>query len=1266
MLRWLHLCWSIPLLLAVMALGAIDYLAFTPAGCQFVARALNRQIGPVKIEIHGARGTIAHALHVDLLVIDHRRVHIEIENADGQMAIMPLAWRTISISRLHAERVLVHVLPHIDDGRYWEPHFLPPLTRIDAKMVEADRLRLQYPSGRVFDTTKVDASSTLFPKIIRIHDGGFDHNLVHVRATGDVLATQAIGLRGALRFFSHPDGQPFYIANARIDGDTAKLGLNFAFDAPFGARFHGDIDHLTSHWHWQGHAHVGRFDLAAWNAGHALGILTGDLLFDGNATGFSAQGTVVPPGLRSGPLLARFRGDYNDTILTVTSLQLDHAVSGTVATASGEVAFVSGGPRLDLHGSWTHFRWPMNANDAPFHSDHGSYTLQQLRPYAFTTTADFQFTDAPAMHIAMRGRLASDSVTAEHAELETLGAHTDLAGMLRWNPASTWQLRGHVADLDVATLRPGVRGSLAFAFEANGEGYSRESPLEATVHDVAGNVRGQRAQGHARIAHRGGDWQFSDVRLQLGATRLELEGHAGTTLDLDFGLEASDLALLDPGAHGQLNANGHIRGDRHDPTVLSTAHARDLEWRGMRLASLDGHIEFDPHGSGRADSQLELRDLTVQGRRLDRLTLGSTGTADNHSLSIEARAEGYSLNIKGNGRYAAGSWQGEIASAQLGDGARLHMTQEAPAAVLLDGNRMRLEPLCLHDAQTRLCLKAHSEEQHRAVELNATNMPMRAMTAGLTNATDYDGSLSVSLNAAATGDEPWRGELKATLEDAAIRKHFPNGRTETLNLGNGTVAARIREHDLSGELALDAGGAGHVAGHFTAHPGSAGSGCTPAAGGEPGAGGSPDDDGDWHLWPLSGDLSLETTALGYVSTYVGQIDRASGRIRAKLALSGCAASPRLAGELQLVDAALDAYQINLSLRAVNLTARLNDDHLNIDGSAQAGPDGRASVSGDLRWQHALPYGDIHLTGQDLRVVSIPEARVDVSPDVFVHMEGRRIDVRGNVNLPYARIEPANLANAVLASEDEVIVGAPKTAPEDQYQIFSNLTLVLGERVTVNAHGLSGRLSGRINVATDDSGISHGSGELNVEEGKYLAYGRNLDVEHGRLLFSNGLLNDPGLDLRAEKKFPDITAGINVRGTLRSPRMTFFSSPEVPQSQIVSLLLAGGSLQSVTNATDTNEHSTSGRSDAIMQGGAILAQQLGGRYNIEAGVEQDMMNETSLVLGRYLSPRLYVSYGVGLAEAINTIKMRYTIGDHWTVKTEAGTQRSADLVFTIEK
>jgi translocation and assembly module TamB len=128
-------------------------------------------------------------------------------------------------------------------------------------------------------------------------------------------------------------------------------------------------------------------------------------------------------------------------------------------------------------------------------------------------------------------------------------------------------------------------------------------------------------------------------------------------------------------------------------------------------------------------------------------------------------------------------------------------------------------------------------------------------------------------------------------------------------------------------------------------------------------------------------------------------------------------------------------------------------------------------------------------------------------------------------------------------------------------------------------------------------------------------------------------------------------------------MTFFSEPAIPQSQIVSLILAGGSLESVQNSS----RSGAARNDLLAQGGAILAQQLGSRVGIEdVSIESDLTNETSLVLGKYLSPRLYVTYGISLAEAINTVKLRYTVGDHWTVKTEQGKARSADLVYTIQK
>ena len=94
-----------------------------------------------------------------------------------------------------------------------------------------------------------------------------------------------------------------------------------------------------------------------------------------------------------------------------------------------------------------------------------------------------------------------------------------------------------------------------------------------------------------------------------------------------------------------------------------------------------------------------------------------------------------------------------------------------------------------------------------------------------------------------------------------------------------------------------------------------------------------------------------------------------------------------------------------------------------------------------------------------------------------------------------------------------------------------------------------------------------------------------------------------------------------------------------------------------------------RNDLLTQGGyAMHRQHFGiGVGMDDVGVESRRINnDTSLVLGKYLSPRIYISYGISLAEAINTFKMRLTLGKGWTIKTEAGQARSADIVYTFKK
>src|SRR5699024_11108532 len=60
-------------------------------------------------------------------------------------------------------------------------------------------------------------------------------------------------------------------------------------------------------------------------------------------------------------------------------------------------------------------------------------------------------------------------------------------------------------------------------------------------------------------------------------------------------------------------------------------------------------------------------------------------------------------------------------------------------------------------------------------------------------------------------------------------------------------------------------------------------------------------------------------------------------------------------------------------------------------------------------------------------------------------------------------------------------------------------------------------------------------------------------------------------------------------------------------------------------------------------------------------------QAAFVIGKYLSPDLYVSYGIGLFEPVSTVKLQYTLSSKWKLATEASTIASGgDLIYTIER
>jgi translocation and assembly module TamB len=170
-----------------------------------------------------------------------------------------------------------------------------------------------------------------------------------------------------------------------------------------------------------------------------------------------------------------------------------------------------------------------------------------------------------------------------------------------------------------------------------------------------------------------------------------------------------------------------------------------------------------------------------------------------------------------------------------------------------------------------------------------------------------------------------------------------------------------------------------------------------------------------------------------------------------------------------------------------------------------------------------------------------------------------------------------------------------------------------------------------------------------------------------LSYRNAPLDQPTLDLVAEReiKDSDIRVTVNVRGSLDNPFVTLTSRPAMPNNEALSYLLTGRSINTLQSSEVTSVNRAA--ESLAISGGGLLLGGLGSKLGLdEVSVESAGEDDTQVVLGKALSPKLFVSYGISIAEAINTVKLRYSLNTRWSLKAEAGLEQSADIEYRIER
>jgi translocation and assembly module TamB len=201
----------------------------------------------------------------------------------------------------------------------------------------------------------------------------------------------------------------------------------------------------------------------------------------------------------------------------------------------------------------------------------------------------------------------------------------------------------------------------------------------------------------------------------------------------------------------------------------------------------------------------------------------------------------------------------------------------------------------------------------------------------------------------------------------------------------------------------------------------------------------------------------------------------------------------------------------------------------------------------------------------------------------------------------------------------------------------------------------------------------GSGQL-VVAGTYKAYGQDLTIKDGRLLFAGTPLDNPRLAIVAMREINDnLSTGLRIAGiagSAKAPVITVISDPNVGEADALSYLVTGRSLNSVGSASGSSQDTLASASQSLQGAGAgLVAKRIGQRLGIdEASVEEnEMIGGSALTIGEYLSPRLYLSYGVGLFEPGEVIALRYKLSEDVGVRIQRGSEETrAGVEYRIEK
>lgn len=1247
------------LMIALLLFGAL--LASSESGLRWTYR-LAVQFTPGQLSIDEMHGRLLGPLRLGGIHYTRGDTRIDIGRLELEWAPRELLVRTLHIKRFLLEDFKLSYVAAEEQPTSQDAFSLPTLSLPFYLRADEISLRHLLVHERRADVTKFELTEARLAATWRGDDGEIKQLYVaapryQFSAAGSVRSTAGYPLDLALQWRIDGGDYGIWSAGGRAHGDMNRLRIEQRIDAPIALTVKGELTSLVDAPSWDIHLAASGFSLRDIRGDWPDLRIGGLLRSSGRLNALHAQVSGTLRTAQQGITLDhKLNLHYEHDVLTVRRLRTAHGDSAGELSVRGRIEQVTTQPRAAIDGEWRRLRWPLDG-EAAMSSEAGGFKLNgDLQGYTARVRADIGGGNIPRGAWTLAGSGTRERFTIAELKGAVLDGKVHGTGELRWQPQVEIALAWQADALNPAARWPAWPGAVYLTGSAQGAIRDGASEFALDLVDMHGRLLDHPFTGAARAHMQGDRLELTRFELQSGTARAQASGTLAQEWDAAWSVTADDLAALLPDAGGALRGGGRVSGARAAPLFTASLRGERLRFREHSVAEVRVVATLDTASAVPSTVDIDAADIQAQGRAIDRVALRAEGTVDHHSLRATLAAPAANLELAAAGGYRDGLWEGALERLAVDTGQLGRWTTRAPIMLSAGARQARIDPLCLTRGAAEVCAAGEWQTNHgwRATS-SARAIPLAMVQPLLPAQADIQGDVEFDAEAVADAAGLITGRADVQLNEGVVKQAFlkPEDNIDVAFRG-GRVSVRLDNVALQviAAFALEQGGAiaGEVHVSRRGLPAPVGGGDTDVAG------------------TLGGRLTANVEDLSVLPLFVPMLENTQGQFNLAFGVEGSWDEPQLKGQAVLARASAELPAYGLKLAEIGATLRAHDrGHVSIEAKARSG-EGNVSLRGNVRREDNAEWRTrVTVSGDRVEVMHTSEMRIIASPDLRLTVRGNRIDLTGEVTIPDALIEPRELRGAVSESDDAIIMSAGGEAtPQSRWQIHAQIRVRLGEAVRFNGFGLRTRLTGDITLMDEPEQPTNAKGELRVTEGEYRAYGQELTIERGRLLFFGGPVDNPGLDVRAVRKVEDVTAGLLVRGTLKAPEVSIFSEPAMAETDSLSYLVLGRPASQATRAEGQQMY---GAAAALgLLGGSLLGNQLGKRFGIddvriEAG---GGFGEGALVIRHYLSPKIYVSYGMGLFENFNVFIVRYQLSKLWAVQAESGTESSADIIYTIER